>query len=424
MQTSFWNVWKPWASVALSTALLELPFPLAGPLPGWRAIFAWFALVPMLWALLAPAKAERPLRRAFLLAYTCGFLWYLGNCYWIYDTVLIHGGLPPLVSALLLVGFSGVLALYFGVFGWALVLVQRVTGKTGLALIAAPFLWVALDMAAARITCVPWDQLGYSQVDNMLLNQLAPWTGVYGMSFVLFAVNALIAAGLVLDCCPRKRYSSKQLCGALGAFLLMAGGIGTTIAPPKPVATETAVLIQPNLDVAESNIWSGAEWDRHIAEFSRLAGQQCKTYIAGIPETGATQGEILCPPYPTHPDLVVWPEAPAESFIEGDVRFQQALTGIARSVHAPLVVGGYGTDFSASEGVWRTYNSAMIESAEGQRVGRYDKIHLVAFGEYIPFQKILSFARKLTGQVSSLTPGEETKVFRLNGHTYGVFICY
>jgi apolipoprotein N-acyltransferase len=57
-------------------------------------------------------------------------------------------------------------------------------------------------------------------------------------------------------------------------------------------------------------------------------------------------------------------------------------------------------------------------------VGRYDKIHLVPFGEYVPFQNLLFFARKLTGRVSSFTRGDERKVFRLNGRRYGVFICY
>jgi apolipoprotein N-acyltransferase len=145
-------------------------------------------------------------------------------------------------------------------------------------------------------------------------------------------------------------------------------------------------------------------------------------------KTGAPEGEIICPPYPTHPDLVVWPESPAP-FVEQDARFQQALGSIARQVQAPLVVGNVGMDFSAEENSWRDYNSALVVSATGARVGRYDKIHLVPFGEYIPFKHLLFFARKLTGRVSEFSRGEDRKVFRLpttnNGaHRYGVFICY
>jgi apolipoprotein N-acyltransferase len=415
------GAWKLWAAAALSAGLLELPFPLAGPLPAWRSVFAWFGLVPLLCAILSPACAEgpRPLRRAFLLTYLCGVLWYAGNCYWVRDVMLQYGDMPPLAPTLLLLGFSLVLGLYFALFGLSVALVRRATGSTRLALAAAPILWAALELAAARITSVPWDQLGYSQVDNALVNQLAPWTGVYGISFVLVAVNALIAGGMLLD-----RSSGRLPLGIAGAILLMAGGIGVTIAPPRPTPTATAVLVQPNLDVDGDNLWRGpGEWDRHIAEFSKLAGEQCKTYIAGIPQTGASQGEIVCPPYPTHPDLAVWPESPAP-FVDQDARFQHDIAGIARATQAPLVVGSLGADFSTEEHAWRDYNSALIVGADGARVGRYDKIHLVPFGEYVPFQHLLFFAHKLTGRVSRFTPGDERKVFRLNGHRYGVFICY
>ena len=87
---------------------------------------------------------------------------------------------------------------------WGLLLVRRATGSVRLALAFAPFLWTGLDLAAARITSVPWDQLGYSQVDNALINQLAPWTGVYGISFVLVLVNALLAGGLLADAMIQK----------------------------------------------------------------------------------------------------------------------------------------------------------------------------------------------------------------------------
>ena len=416
-----WGAWKIWAAAGLAACLLELPFPLAGPMPAWRSVFAWFALVPLLWAILSPGSANgsRPLRRGFLLAYLCGVLWYAGNCYWIYDTMHLHGGLPPVVSALLLAGFSFYLGIYFGLFGLAVALLHRASGSTRLTLAAVPFLWAAMELAAARITSFPWDQLGYSQVGNTLLNQLAPWTGVYGISFVLVGVNALIAGGLVLDRCAAKR-----IFGIGGTVFAIAGTAGIFLVPPKPAATATAVLIQPNLDVSGENNWlRPGEWDQHIAEFTRLAGEQCKTYIAGIPQSGAPKGEIVCPPFPTHPDLVVWPESPAP-FFEDDARFEQAMKQVAHTAQAPLIAGSVGMTLAADEQSWRMYNSVLIVGTDGARVGRYDKIHLVPFGEYIPYKELFFFARKLTGRVSEFSRGDERGVFRLNGHRYGVFICY
>jgi len=381
MQVTSWKLgrWKLWAAAGLSAGLLELPFPIAGPMPAWRSIFAWFGLVPLLWAVLSPECVDgpRPLRRGFLLSYLCGVLWYMGNCYWVRDTMMHYGDMPWGAPTLLLVAYSMVLGLYFGLFGLGVALVRRTTGSTRLALLAAPVLWTALELAAARITSVPWDQLGYSQVDNGLVNQLAPWTGVYGISFVIVAANALLASGYLV---PWKRVTAgqpkwrlKALFGSetwrvFGLSVVAIAQCGTEVLPPKPApTTATAVLIQPNLDVGTDNRWDApGEWDRHIAEFTRMAGENCKTYIAGIPQTGAPQGEIVCPPYATHPDLVVWPESPAP-FEESDPRFQQALIGIAHSAQAPLVVGNIGADLSADGQLANFYNSALVVGSDGSR---------------------------------------------------------
>ena len=417
--------WKWWAAAGLSAGLLELPFPLAGPMPPWRSVFAWFGLVPLLWAIFSAQQSEpaKPLRRAFQISYLCGVLWYAGNCYWVRDVMLQYGDMPPLAPELLLLGFSLVLGAYFGIFGLSVALVRKATKSNALALIAAPVIWTALELAASRITSVPWDQLGYSQVDNALVNQLAPWTGVYGISFLLVAVNALMAGGLTLD-----SGAKKVLVASVGVVAAIAGSAGLLRQPPHAATSATAVLIQPNLDVGAAGLWTdAAEWNQHITGFAKLAIQQCKTYIAGIPQTGAPSGEIVCPPYPTHPDLVAWPESPAPYF-ESDIRFQQAVAQIAQAAKAPLIVGSIGMDYHPEAG-WNEFNSAIVMSPTGARVGRYDKIHLVPFGEYVPFSRMLFFARKLTGKVSKFNRGEDRKVFRLAtqsgaSHRYGVFICY
>jgi apolipoprotein N-acyltransferase len=425
------KVWMLWVAAVFSAALLELPFPLAGPMPPWRSIFAWFGLAPLLWALLSPlcVGGKKPLRMAFLLGYLSGFLWYMGNCYWVRDTMARYGDMPPMAPTLLLMGYSAVLGLYWGVFGWTVVLVRRASGSTRIALASAPVLWTALELVAARFTSVPWDQLGYSQVDNGLVNRLAPWTGVYGISFVLVSANALIAGGILLDCHKVHRFSDRQIAGVTGVILMCCGALGVTLVPERPAPTATAVLIQPNLDVSHTGYWTGpGEWAEHMDEFQKLASEQCKVYIAGIPQTGAPTGEIDCAPNETHPDLIVWPESPAP-FFEQDERFQKSMATIARARQAPIVVNGIGSEAPGADGEPVDHVSAMVFADNGSEVGRYDKIHLVPFGEYIPFKRLLFFAHKLTGRVSKFTPGEMRRVFRLssaNGgaHRYGVFICY
>ena len=423
-----------WAAAVLSAALLELPFPLAGPMPPWRAVFAWFGLAPLIWAVMRTAEdAQKPLRRAFLVAYVGGVLWYMGNCYWIYATMNIHGGLSPVVSALLLVGFSLVLGGYFGLFGLGMAVVRHKLG-VGWALAAAPFLWVAVELAGARITCVPWDQLGYSQVDNGLAMALSPWTGVYGVSFALVATNAGLVGLLYYRIRGDLNRIENLLLGAECwlAFLLsvLASGVGVKLlrVPESMTVSATAVLVQPNLDVTADNDWGVKEWNQHITEFTTLGGEECKSYIAGIPQTNAPQGEIQCPPWPTHPDLVAWPEAPAP-FAQPDPHFQQAMGQIARTEQAPLVVGGVGADFAGGDEGWHDFNSAMLFKPDGSYMGRYDKIHLVPYGEYIPFKNLVGFAHKLTGRVSDFSRGHDRLVFRIPDQKgavrrYGIFICY
>jgi apolipoprotein N-acyltransferase len=422
-----WKSMKLWGAAILSAALLELPFPIAGPMPPWRSVFAWFGLVPLLWALFDPTtvNSKRPFRRAFLLAYLCGVLWYMGNCYWIRDTMLRYGDMPTGAPTLLLIAFSLVLGGYFGLFGLGLMLVRQATGRPRPALLTAPFLWVALDLAASRITSVPWDQLGYSQVDNGFINHLAPWTGVYGITLLLIASNSFLLDALRVSPQSLEPKGSRRgrAFKVLGSGMILLAACGFKVPPQQAPTSATAVLVQPNLDVAGDNEWDApGQWDQHIADFSHLASDSVnanKTFIAGIPQTDAPSGQT----HPTHPDLIVWPEAPSP-FSESDPRFQKATTSIAQAQQASLIIGGIGADYSQDQQTWQDFNAAIVIAPDGHRVGRYDKIHLVPFGEYVPFQQYLTFAHKLTGKVSSFSRGAERSTFRLNGHRYGVFICY
>lgn len=398
-----------------SALLLNLPFPIAGPLPPWRAVFGWFALVPLLYALLLPENvaARDYVRRSAITAYICGVLWYVLNCYWIYQTMTHYAeGVSPLGGVGILLLFSAILGLYFGIFGFFIAWVRRRSGGMLAPLLLAPFLWTALELAAARITSVPWDQLGYSQVDNLLLTRLAPFTGTYGISFVLVAVNALLAAVLL-----SKSVHTRLRIGTGAALLILFLQLGS-FAPAKPSPTSAyAVLMQPNLDVGTNNVWIGPEWNEHanwMLDQSRLT---CTPAYIGMPSSDSPLMRKPCAGNAAPPGVVVWPEAQSP-LLSDSPRVVALLRTLATTAHAPVVAGMLGEDQSG------TYNSAVFTAPDGTILGRYDKIHLVPFGEYIPYRKALFFAHQLTQQLVDLQRGKTRKVFHADGHSFGIFICY
>jgi apolipoprotein N-acyltransferase len=401
---------------AVSAVWLNLCFPIAGPLPPGRTAWGWVGLLPLLLALLArrPEGEPRYLLRSFLLAWICGVIWYAINCYWIYQTMFLYGGLPAPVSAGILLLFSLIMGLYFGLFGWLLGFVRRAAGVS-LALVLAPFLWIAIELLGAHLIKVPWDQLGYSQVGNFLLTRLAPYTGVYGISFVLVAVNVILTAGLLART-PRTRWGLLAG-GAIAAVVLQAG----TLLPPPPAPTEaTAVLLQENLSVQESNLWMGPVWDENTSRFREASERTCTPYLQGMPELNA---QVVVPEcrQPVPISLVVWPEAPSP-FRENDPRLRTLMHDLTTATQAPVIVGNIAIDARPQHTDY--YNAASVFTADGQLLGRYEKIHLVPWGEYIPYQDFFSFAHRLTGNAGDLTHGSRRTVFRVKGHTYGVFICY
>ncbi len=342
----------------------------------------------------------------------CGVLWYILNCYWIYNTMHLYGGVPPAGAAGILVLYSLVLGLYFALFGFLIALCRKAFRKNTFPLLLAPFFWAALELAASRITSVPWDQLGYSQVDNFLLAHLATVTGVYGISFVLVAGNALFAAAML----TRSLHMRVRI-GVGACLLVILLQLGTFVRPKPSATTAYAVMLQPNLDVATNNTWVGPEWEENISWIMEQSQQNCTPAIAGMPVRQAKIAASNCALNAPPPGIVAWPEAPSP-FRGDDPRFAELLHSIATTTGAPVVVGHIGRDEMGD------YNSAAFAAPDGKIIGRYDKIHLVPFGEYVPYRDVFFFAKHLTQQVGDFNRGKDRKVFRAGGHTFGVFICY
>ena len=402
----------------LSAFLLNLPFPIAGPAAPWRTAFAFVGAVPLLYALVSPenVRANRYLSSSFLVGWLTGILWYGINCYWIYQTMFLYGGLPPAVAAGILVLYSLILGLYFGLFAW-MVAVSRNTFGSTVSLFLAPFLWVATDLLASLFTKVPWDQLGYAQVGNLLLTRIAPFTGVYGITFVLICVNVIFVRALIAD---RARWRvGFAVFAFLAAFILQSGYL---LHPPAAPTQATAVLLQENLSVQQSNRWQGAEWDQNVALYVDASQRTCGPAIMGMPETEALLIDPSCPSVTAKPDIIAWPEAPSP-FHEGDPRFHDLMKTLTSVTHAPVIVGNLAIDFDR-RGDPSFYNAATFVAPNGAFVGRYNKVHLVPWGEYVPFKEFFSFAGHLTRQVGDMTHGWRRNLFATGGHKFGVFICY
>lgn len=385
-----------WLLAALSGVLQALIFPS----PAISAL-SWVALAPLLVAILqkqgnGQGSAPSP-KAGFLLGYVSGVVWYAGSCYWIYHVMHAYGGLSAPVAAALLVLFCLYLGLWHGLFGLMLALVarSRALGR-GRALALAPVLWVAMELARTRISGSPWDLLGTAQVANIPLTRIATVTGVYGVSFAIAVVNSAFAAALLL---PRGRRLTM-----LAAALLAAVGLelGVLAQPPADPATHTARLVQQNIPIFDSPGWTLEYYEQTLAELGRLSAAP------------APSGALA-------PSLIVWPESPAP-FYTNDPRFQLAVSALATESRAYVVAGSL-TPVPRERSTALLNSAAWVEPTGAWRA-RYDKIHLVPFGEYVPFSSLLFFAGKLTREVGDFVPGRERSVFDLGEGKAAVFICF
>jgi apolipoprotein N-acyltransferase len=410
-----------WLLVGLSSLLQVLIFPLPG-----LYVLSWVAFAPLIVALLRarPAgaleidgainlQAAKP-GQAFLLAYVSGILWYAGTCYWIYNTMHEYGGLSVPLALLALFLFCLYLALYHGLFGLLLSLAVDSGRDNRRALVAAPFLWVAVELARTRVTGFPWNLLGTAQVDNISLSRITTWTGVYGVSFEIMLVNVAVAAAFLV---PRKKRRTLLIAALAAAAVLQAGRL---VEAPALPADHAALLVQENISVQAN--WTRDAFERTLRELTDLSVKRATTW-SGV-EPGLTLG-ISQGLKPNNIDLIVWPESPAP-FFASDPLFRNPLSRMARATHTWVVTGAIGSTpaMQGGKSASQIFNSAALVSPSGDWTARYDKVHLVPFGEYLPFPQLFAFAGGLTKEVGEFQSGASRAPLDAGSTRLGVFICY
>ena len=364
------------------TAGLALGF--AFPRFDWDAL-AWVALAP----LLVTALTHRP-RVAFGWGWLTGLVFFAFLLRWLNFTFSVYSSIPFPLTLVPLLALAGYCALYFGLVAAA---VSWVGGRRSpaWALAAAPFLWVAAEWLRGHIMeGFPWGSLGYSQYLRLTVIQVAELGGIHAVSFVVLAANAAVAAAVLL---PWRRAAGALLIAGVIVGGCLAFGAARLAEPPLPAEARIAVM-QPSIE-------QPLKWDEnHTATVVAI-------YLALARRAGNE-----------HPDLLVWPETASPTILARDERLLKTLTELAGTLRMRLLVGSVDGDDT------RGYRNTAFLLTEKGIAGRYDKIHLVPFGEYVPLSGVFGFVKGWAEFISELEPGSSPVVFPGPPAPFGVVICY
>ncbi len=376
---------------AISGILLALSFPKPD-----MSVLAWVALVPLLYSI-----REKTPRQSFKEGFAAGIVFYTVSLKWVIIVMRQYGGLGLIPSFFLLIALSAYLALYVGAFAWLYANARRHAGQASIFL--APAFQAALELLRNyALSGFPWNLLGYSQHNNLPLIQIADITGVYGVSASIVMVNAAIVE--LIAVISRREYADyrKYILPFFAMTVLAACviyGNYRLANLPRPYGSMKITLVQGDID--QFHKWDPAFQDKVFDIYKNLTAQ------------AAAQKN--------RPDLIIWPET-ATPFCFQDGNMEAQLKGAVRKADTWLLTGSPSIEEKNGDDV--EYNSAYLLAPSGLEAGRYDKTHLVPFGEYVPLKSILPFVNKMVHGIGDFGTGTKYTVLRTNKASFGTAICF
>jgi apolipoprotein N-acyltransferase len=401
----------------LSAILLVLSFPKFD-----LEIFAWIAFIPLLISIrdLSP-------KRAFIWGFISGAIFFLGILYWLLFIDFIKYFLVPAVFVLIIY-----LGLYWGIFSLFFNSYFRLCHNRNINrwifYISSAGFFIFLEWVRGHVfTGFPWALLGYSQYKNIMFIQIASVTGVYGVSFLLILVNIVVADTIYryliklhpVNCKVEpspisfsKADGSPQRGEERGGvsmifdisilfviisvvFLYGWCQVNRTKIIPSGNPIKVAV-VQPNIS---QNIKWRPEFKDEILKIN-------------LSETKKIIKE--------NPQIIIWPEVAYPGYVQDDVIYLKKIQNLLFDRRIDILIG---TDW-IEEG--KVFNSAFYinnrnrEMDKKKRIERYDKIHLVPFGEYLPGRRIIS-AFGIKFPLEDFSVGSE---YKLLDKRFGALICF
>lgn len=360
---------------------------------------AFFALFPFLVSLYGKSN-----RSAFLSGFLLGLPYFFGTNYWVYHSISKYGGVNVITSYLLVLLLAMYLSLFTGIF--AALYASRIKKTSLPAMLIAPVLWVVLEyLRSFALTGYPYSLIGYTQYGFLEFIQIADLTGVYGVSFLVLAVNGALADFFIL----KRRTAEMPLFHknhTVIGYILLAIALGATMmygtemldkeVTGKPLNT---VIVQPNI---EQNI----KWDPAY-QGEVLKTLETLTRKTVTPET----------------DLIIWPETALPFYYERDKENTRRFRSFVRKISKPLLTGTI-TVYTDKEGEITLGNSAIVMNKKGKEAFRYGKIHLVPFGEYVPLKKYIGFIDKLVVGIGDYRAGDNFSKATVKKKKVASVICY
>jgi len=371
----------------LAATALAFPYCVAATVVDLGLALAWLSPAALLLATrdLAPARA---LRRGFVL----GLAAHAAILHWAYVVTVDYGGVHPLLGLLAPPGMAIYPALFVAAFA-AAASALRSRGACGPFALSA--LWVALDHGRSWfLGGFPWATIGYAQHRNAALLGLASVAGVYGLSFAVALFGAALARAV-----EARRIDRTGLAALATVVALHAAGLA--LRPPALGADAPRLRI----GAVQGNVPQDAKWVRE-----RFA-QTLADYEAGTRQA-AGQGAAL----------VAWPESALTRLLDLDPDLQARLSALAASTEAALVVGSVGSAADDFGRVTDYYDSAFAIAPDGRFLDRYDKTHLVPFGEYLPLRGLLErFASAIATGIAhgDVSAGERPRAIDLEVRAAG-----
>ena len=370
----------------LSGIMLFLSFPKFG-----LGFISWIAFVPLFISL----RGVTSLRRALFLGWIAGLTACIGIIYWITYVVVNYGNLPMVLGVSIMLLLACYLSSYIALFASGLVYFR---GKVSWALVA-PFLWICLEYAKSHLfTGFPWENLGYSQFNNLFFIQIADIAGVYGLSFLILLLNVAFYKIIA-------ERSKKSFALALIVFMVWSGVYAYGVMRINQI--DEALQGAPKLEVSliQGNIDQSIKWNEKFQK-----------------ETLNIYEELSLRHSMADGGLIIWPETAVPFNFQDKNDLQRRVSELPIKTNSWFLFGS--VSYADGGKSIDYFNSAYMLSPRGDIADKYDKVHLVPYGEYIPLRSLFPFISRLAAGIGDFAEGKGFYPLDMGGRKIGVLICY